>query len=314
MSVDTLQLSYRPKYLDDIVGNSETVNSLKTVLERDQNKIPRSYLFHGHFGCGKTTLAKVICNELDIEEKDIKFMNMSNYTGVDHMRDLLSKIRYKPLGGSDFRAYIMDEVHELSTASMNCLLNDLENPPDHVIFILCTTDPQKLKNTIRSRCYQYQVKPLNSEDTKVLLNKVAKAEKKKVSPKITKEIFLQSEGTPRDALILLDKIINIKDDEKALQIVQGHINEENEEAFELCKLFINGTLTWKKAKEIIKNLDGTVNYEQLRIGMMNYCESVLLNNGDSKCFALFDVLQEKTFIYTKRAGLTWVFYYLLNEV
>lgn len=309
----SLQNDHRPTSLDEIFGNDETVESLQRILHRKNKKIPHSFLFHGPFGCGKTTFAKVICNELSVEQKDIKFLNMSNYTGIDHIRDLLSKIRYKPLE-SEYRVYIMDEVHRITSNSMDCLLNDLEKPPSHVIFILCTTEPEKLLKTIRSRCHQFAVKQLNKKVMVELLSSIAKKEKKKLSDKILNEIALQTEGTPRDALVLLDKIIDIKEEKKALKIIEEHVPFEDTEAFELVKKFVSGKLTWKEAAKIIKSLDNNVDYEKLRHGMMAYAEAVLLNSGNVKCFALLDVLQEKTFMYTKRKGLTWVFYYLLNEV
>src|SRR5690554_5071868 len=170
-----LYLKYRPDSLDEVVGNSETVELLRSQLSPDASQpIGRSILFHGPTGCGKTTLGRIVARELGAKGSDIKEIDAADFRGIDTIREIRKQIAYKPLEGP-YQVWILDEVHRATQDAQSALLKTLEDTPSHVYFILCTTDPQKLLPAIRGRCADYQVRTLNDREMRMLLRRVVKA-------------------------------------------------------------------------------------------------------------------------------------------
>ena len=173
MAYKALYRAYRPQNFDELAGQGHIVKTLKNAIK--QNKIAHAYLFCGPRGTGKTTIAKILakainctsqgenipCNECEnckaINEgthQDIIEIDAASNNGVDEVRDLIEKVNIAPINGK-YKVYIIDEVHMMSTGAFNALLKTLEEPPTHVVFILATTEPQKILPTIISRCQRF---------------------------------------------------------------------------------------------------------------------------------------------------------------
>lgn len=221
-----LYRKYRPKKLDDIVGQEVIVKIIKNSLKN--NKISHAYIFCGPRGTGKTTMAKLLakyvnclnlkgdnccnkcknCQEIDNNQSvDILEIDAASNNGVEEIRELRSKINLIP-SSLNYKVYIIDEVHMLSSGAFNALLKTLEEPPKHVIFILATTDVQKIPLTILSRCQTLYFNKINENCIKKNIIKICQEEKITIDEEAASEIARCSDGGMRDAIGLLDKIIS----------------------------------------------------------------------------------------------------------
>lgn len=232
---EDLALKHRPQILEDMVGQEEAVKQIKGMFK--SKRLKRAFLVYGEFGSGKTTIGRLIakyvnCENFDYDEispcgecfscksftadgikgqPDIHEWNMADKTGIDNIRALKSQSRYKPRG--KYRVYILDEVHAISKAAQGAILKPLEEPPANTIFILVTTDPQMLLETIRSRCRRVEIKHIKPGDVLKLLKKVGKKEGylKKIDKKALKKVAALTDCHPRDALKTLDSLFDIID-------------------------------------------------------------------------------------------------------
>ena len=146
---EVLYLKYRPKKFDEIVGQENVVNFLKKSIEK--NEIGHSYLFYGDRGTGKTSTARIFANELGISQDDIYEIDAASNRGIGEIRTLRDSVEIRPIS-SEYKIYIIDEVHMLTKEAFNALLKVLEEPPKYVIFILATTEKEAVLPTIISRC------------------------------------------------------------------------------------------------------------------------------------------------------------------
>ena len=144
----TLPIKYRPQYFDEVAGNKDAVAQCEAILKRSLATIPRSWLFTGPSGTGKTTLARILRYELDCSDADFHEFNTSNTRGIDTIREITSKARLSPMDGK-IQVYLLDECHQLTKDAQNALLKALEDTPKHTFFMLCTTNPEKSRSYLR---------------------------------------------------------------------------------------------------------------------------------------------------------------------
>jgi DNA polymerase III gamma/tau subunit len=288
-----LYKKYRPKSLKTVIGNTSTVAALKNMLER--NTVPHTILFHGPSGCGKTTLARILKTELECHELDFKELNCSDFRGIDTIRDIARTMMYAPVG-SKCRIWLLDEFHQMSSAGMNAALKILEDTPAHVYFFLCTTDPQKLLKTIRTRCCEMPVEYLDEHQMKKLIKRVTKKEKMIIKSGIIEDIIDAAQGSARQALVLLDKIRNIPSNKQAEAIT---FQEEEREGIELCRALLQKK-QWSIVVKMLKEIKGDP--EQLRWAIMGYASAGLLKKASHHAYHVLSCFEDH-FFDSKKFGL-----------
>lgn len=210
-----LYRKYRPTKLEDVVGQEQITSVLNNSLK--QGKIAHAYLFIGPRGTGKTSVARIFAHavngfEYQVEDNylDIIEIDAASNTGVDNIRELREKAIIAPTAGK-YKVYIIDEVHMLTKSASNALLKTLEEPPEHVIFIMATTDAYKVPITISSRTQVHTFKLANPEVMQTHLRQISDAEGIKISDDALKIVVRRGGGSFRDSLSLLDQIANLSD-------------------------------------------------------------------------------------------------------
>jgi len=276
-----LQIDYRPWELKEFIGSEPTIRALDSKLTGEN--IPHSFLITGPSGCGKTTLGRIIATTLgatsdpEKETPDYSEIDSADFRGVDTIRDIRKHMRLSPFSGK-CRVWLLDECHMLTTPAQEALLKALEDPPEHVYFILCTTDPQKLKVTLKRRCTHYEVFPVDEDVLIPFLKNVCDEEKKKVPKDILEEIAYSSLGSPGIALNILDKIIDLKKRDMLLLVnIQA---EKEQEVIKLARALITKQ-SWKTIAGILKGLSQE-DPESLRRLVLRYMANTLLNAKSDK--------------------------------
>jgi DNA polymerase-3 subunit gamma/tau len=211
MSEVTLYRKYRPGKFSEVMGQDQVVQALQAAVKEE--KVAHAYLFAGSRGTGKTSVARILAREIKCSANDLYEIDAASNRGIDEIRELREAVRTLPFD-SAYKVYIIDEVHMLTKEAFNALLKTLEEPPDHVIFILATTELHKLPETIISRCQTFLFRKPSLEEIKTIVKKVAKSEGFSLDSEGADIIALLSEGSFRDALGVLQKVITSSADKK----------------------------------------------------------------------------------------------------
>lgn len=230
MSYIALYRKFRPKTFEEVVGQEHIEKTLKNQIIN--NRVGHAYLFSGGRGSGKTSTAKILaravnclnpingepCNECEVCKQalegtlvDITEMDAASNNGVDNIRDIREEVEFIPTTAK-YRVYIIDEVHMLSTGAFNALLKTLEEPPTHVIFILATTEPQKLPATILSRCQRFDFKRISREDIMKRLKYICSESNIEIEENALRMISNLADGAMRDAISILDRCVSDGDE------------------------------------------------------------------------------------------------------
>ncbi len=285
---------HRPRSLKAIIGAETTTAALRNML--DKGTLPHTLLFHGPSGCGKTTLARILKTELQCHDLDWKEFNCSDVRGVDSVREISRLMHLAPTGGP-VRCWLLDELHQWTKDAQHAALKMLEDTPSHVYFFLCTTDPGKLLKTILTRCCEMPVRLLTHDELNTLVRRVAKREKTDVSDDVLEEIVSSAQGSARTALVLLDKVLNLNEDER-IAAIQAKLAEENE-AIDLCRALIKKE-QWSKVAGILRNLKGEP--ESIRYAVLGYARAVLLKTKNTQAYSIICAFRDN-FYDSKAAGL-----------
>lgn len=271
MAYTALYREWRPRTFYDVVGQEHITTTLKNQILN--NRIAHAYLFCGTRGTGKTSTAKVFakalnclnlrdgepCNECEMCKKineglaiDVTELDAASNNGVDKIRDIIDDVKYPPQEAR-YKVYIMDEVHMLSAGAVNAFLKTLEEPPNNVIFILATTDPQKLPITILSRCQRFDFKRINNSDITARLRKIVNDQNVLADERSLNLIARVSDGAMRDSLSILDQAISMGNGNVDYNTVVSMLGlVTNEHLFNLVNAVIQRSV--EKSIEIIEDV------------------------------------------------------------
>lgn len=335
MSYQVLARKWRPKKFQDVIGQKHITQSLQNAILREQ--VGHAYLLSGTRGIGKTSIARLFAKALRCQQltedanpcgqcdscKDFETgtsMNVIEIDGasnnsVDNVRELISNIQYSPTIGK-YKIYIIDEVHMLSTNAFNALLKTLEEPPEHVIFILATTEPQKLLGTVLSRCQRFDFRNATTKDLVEHLKHIAKEEEIFFeSDKQIEHICREGKGSVRDTLSLLDQVLNYTPDRKINDEVltyslgvasRGVLNQ-------LVTLMMDG-----QAKEISALLEKltsqNVSTKKLSYGILDHLFEIIKHIDSPEMLKKHELIDTQVLEDISTAELFWIYESLAKDL
>ena len=269
---------YRPKSLEEVVAEKQVTEPLVASLKKGQ--IGHAYLFVGPRGCGKTSVARILAHQIngfkyELEDNylDIIEIDAACNTGVENIRELRERAIVAPVEGK-YKIYIIDEVHMLSKSAFNALLKTLEEPPEHVVFIMATTDFEKVPATIVSRCQTFQFKLADPSEMLEHLKKITKAEKIDIEDGALEIIIARGGGSFRDTLSLLDQISTISSKKITAETVRDVLGMPSSEAVNnLLESYKNQDLESIR-KQIVELKNNNVDINQIAEQMIQFSQSI----------------------------------------
>jgi DNA polymerase-3 subunit gamma/tau len=288
---------HRPKKLSQLRGQDQAVKVLNGFIKN--NKIPHFLLLVGPSGCGKTTIARILKKKLKCGDRDFAEINAASERGIELVREIKSKMGLAPISG-EVRIYLIDEAHQLTGTAEEAFLKMLEDTPDHVYFIFCTTNPEKLKKTTRTRASQIAVRPLNSTEMRDLLMDILEKEDKRIKEEIGTKIIEHSDGSPRRALQILDQVLQVEDEEDQLKCVQAA--EVEKEGIEIARALLKPKPSWSEVAKLVREV--TMEPEDIRWMILGYMTKVLLGGGKmaKRAYVVINCFRDN-FYDCKKAGL-----------
>jgi DNA polymerase-3 subunit gamma/tau len=252
MSYQVLARKYRPQQFSEVIGQEHVTRTLRNAIE--QQRIAHGYIFSGHRGIGKTTIARILAMALNCRKAnrptpdpcgvcdsckeirsgssvDVMEIDAATNRGIDEIRELRDAVRYRP-ARDRYKVYILDEAHQITEAAFNALLRTLEEPPEHVIFMLATTQPEDIPQTIRSRCQHFSFHAVHFDDIVGQLAAIIKKEKIGADEEALALLAEAGDGSMRDALSLLDQAIASAGGKLTAEMVRGLVGSVPSETLE----------------------------------------------------------------------------------
>jgi len=252
-----LYQTVRPKKLSEFAGNEGTVLALEKYLSSKPKDRNHSILLFGPSGCGKTTLARIIAFNIGCQQADITEINAANTRGIDTIREINDTAHLLPWGKA--KAYILDESHQLTPSAQEALLKIIEDYPEHCYFVFCTTDKNRLIKTILNRCVHFEVSRLGERALVKLLSSVCKKINVEIPKQVIRAIAKACDGSPRQALVLLEKIKDIDDESKVMELLDKN-TERDDTIWDLCRLLLADPAIrkkrWREVLNAFLSLDG----------------------------------------------------------
>ena len=347
MAYKALYRTYRPQTFEEVAGQQHIVKTLKNALQ--SGKIAHAYLFAGPRGTGKTSMAKLFakalncehgvgcqCNEcknckaiIDGSHPDVLELDAASNNGVDEIRDLIDKVKYGTILGR-YKVYIIDEVHMLSAGAFNALLKTLEEPPEHVIFILATTEPHKILPTILSRCQRYDFEKVSDKDIKERLHSILDKEGVVFNESAINLIIKLADGGMRDALSILEKVLaysgnslneqdildifSLESTEEKIALLRSIVGHDTKDVLDRLQKYISSGTDIKRLTEdlltILKDVliyNSSYNATYLEILKENEAQDVTSFIDNDTAIRMIDVLMDTIKDFKNVTSITSLF-------
>ena len=269
-----LYTEMRPDDFDEVLGNEAVISKIKDMVETD--KIPSVLLFHGPYGSGKTTLARLVPKALGVKKIDIQEFDIGAITGADNIRAIREKSQISPMA-SKYKFYILDEFHAASSAAHTASLKWLEDTPKHVKVIICTTEVKKLPKTVLSRCVPFKIEPLSPEQIITLVKSSAEKIGEEISDKTCRLIAEMADGSPRQALVYFEAVLGLSLEEA--REVLNSVGGDGAELKQLFQIMLKNS-SWSEYCSVLKELKEEP--ETVRRATLGYMSAIMLNQSNGK--------------------------------
>jgi DNA polymerase III subunit gamma/tau len=291
-----LHLEARPQSFKEVVGQDDACRQLAGLGA--SGNMPHCLLFSGPAGCGKTTTARIVRKKLGCGDADFVEKDASSDNGVDMVRDIQSRVGLAPIDGK-CRVWLIDECQQLTSPAQGAFLKLLEEPPNHVYFMLATTNPEKLREAIRTRATEIKFKRLSKAEVCLVVSKANTNFECGVSSAVLDKISESVDGSARKALVLLQQVSGIEDEVTQLRIVENA--DAAVKAFAIAQA-IQAKKPWPAIAALVRACEDEP--ESIRWMMMSYFTKVALGGGKGSERAV-DILEEfrDNYYDTKKAGL-----------
>ena len=295
----------RPTSFSEVIGNEAVIAGIWEKMESEDR--PHVYLFHGPCGVGKTTMARICANQLVKDQNNIIEINGNRNNGVDDARSLESDFQFSTMGGGN-RVYIVDEVEKTTNGWQGVMKKPLEDIPSHIYVFMCTTEPKKLLPDIRSRASEWKFKPLKDDEVRTVLFSSIRKHKLSIDEKVLDKIIANAEGSPREALTVLEKVTGLSVP-KAMEVID--FVDIDDTVRDLCKMLLAGK-DWNTVRTVVKSI--RIDPEAVRKMVLGYMNTVLLRSSGKSADMAYKTISvfEKSLIESGRAGLTACCYYLVK--
>lgn len=304
-----LYKKYRPRRLRHIVGQPNAVASLGKLLAK--KRMPHTVLLSGPSGTGKTTAARILKKELGCADRDFAEINCATDRGIAIARDIQAEIGLAPWIGK-CKIYYLDECHMLTREAQTAILKNLEDTPDHVYFILATTNPQGLLKTIITRSCHVVFKALEQEElVKLMTDVLDKCGGSVGSEEVLDKIAEAAEGSARMALVMLDQVLDLESEEAQLDAIAKGASEV--QGIVLARTLFKKGANWNDVKTVLKDL-GEADVEGVRRLVLSYATSIMLSGGPllGKGYLVANAFRDN-FYDSKKAGLILACYEALHS-
>lgn len=303
---EELYKKHRPTDFDEMVGQEDAIKSL--IAMKKSGDIPHALLLTGETGTGKTSLARILRKKLKCSDIDFKEVNSAEFRGIDLIREIQSRKGMAPLKSGGNRVILIDEAHQLTTAAQDAFLKLLEDTPSRLYFMLATTDPEKLKKALLNRCTPIKLRLLTKTELCKLMSDILTKEKSELDRDVIKKIAEVSEGSPRQALVILNKVIGLEKKEDQLKAIESaNVKEQGKT---VAQALFKKETTWKEMAAILKEVDGDP--EKVRYSVLGYMRAILLKSGNPRAAMIIEEFCDN-FYDSKAAGLAVACYTIIHS-
>lgn len=268
---DSLINKYRPLQFTEVVGHAEVLAALQRAIFPETR--PHTYLMTGPSGIGKTTIARIIAEQLQAEMVEI---DAASHGGVEDARQIVEEGQYVSLHGSGRRALFIDECHNLSAKAWDVLLKVTEEPPPHLFFMLCTTESGKVPATMKTRAYEVALRPLALEQIDWLVGVIAELEQWTINNDVRMAIVQNSNGSPRMAINLLQSLHDCVDINEVRRVV--NLMDATNPVIELCQLLMRGKPPWGEVQKRLAAIDDQ-SFDSASTAVGRYIATVMIRSN-----------------------------------